>query len=100
MNKNLPKVYVQKQSKIINNNKKFYYTNGINNTYYDDYIVKMNVIKKLNIIFNKYAYKYNLLIKTKDGESNEIIILKTKDYLLTIENKVIMINNILDVKEI
>ena len=99
MDNKLPRIYVQKQNKKINNNKEFFYGNGksevVNNK--DN---KVNVIKKLNLIFSKYAYKYNLLIKTANGESKEIVILKTKDCLLTIDNKAILIDSIIDVTEL
>lgn len=99
MDNKLPRIYVKKQNKKINNNKEFFYGNGksevVNNK--DN---KVNVIKKLNSIFSKYAYKYDLLIKTEKGETKETIILKTRDYLLTIDNKMITIDSIIDVTEL
>ena len=99
LNNKLPKVYVQKQNKVIKNNKEYFYGSG-KNIINDDFSNKVKVIKKLNLIFSRYAYKYDLLIKTKDYESKEVIILKTKDYLLTINNKMIPIEFIIDVDEV
>ena len=98
MDNKLPKIYVQKQSNKINNNREFFY--GNEKGLILDNRNKANVIRKLNLIFSKYAYKYNLLIKTNNGESKETIILKTRDYLLTINNKMIPIDSINDVEEI
>ena len=91
--KKLPKVYKNEINKIINNNK-------------DKCLVttENKVIKKENIneisldeIFNGIGYSYNipLNIKTKNKEYNTSLVAKTNNNVITIDNDIIPINEII-----
>lgn len=91
--KKLPKVYKNEINKIINNNK-------------DKCLVttENKVIKKENIneislddIFNGIGYSYNipLNIKTKTKEYNTSLVAKTNNNVITIDNDIIPINEII-----
>lgn len=85
----LPDVYANKIEKIINNNDRYYHKekeeikkdiSSIRN-YFDD---------------NGYANKLNVIITTKEGKSNERLILCRRDYVININNKKIYFDEILD----
>lgn len=62
----------------------------------------INVNDKINRIFNNrsFFYKENVEIKTKNNTSIKKIIGKTKDYLITMNNELIPIKDIEDIKKI
>lgn len=103
--KKIPKIYVNKIEKNIDNNKKVYCSfyddseNIISNEEEIDYFKLQN---KINELFrsNDFIYKKKFLIKTKINESEYTIISKSYDYLLTIEGNKIMIKDIIDIKSI
>ncbi len=107
MNKKLPKVYVNKQEKKIDNNKETFYsekekTHNLNNISLESSNEKVNEIiikKKINDIFtsSNFIYKTKVLIKTDEWEKEEFIIAKSNNSLLTIENKLIPICLIKDI---
>jgi hypothetical protein len=101
--KKIPKIYVNKIEKNIDNNKKMYCS------FYDDNkkIIKNNeeidyfkLQNKINELFrsNDFIYKKKFLIKTNTNELEYTIISKSYDYLLTIEGNKIMIKDIIDIK--
>ncbi|MBQ3142809.1 MAG: hypothetical protein IJB82_04810 [Bacilli bacterium] len=107
MNKKLPKVYVKKQeNKILNNKETFYSKNeeiNLNSLESSTEITNELIIrKKISDIFSspKFIYKTKVLIKTLDDEKEETIIAKTNNSLLTIENKIIPICIIKDIKPV
>ena len=59
----------------------------------------LNINQKINNIFNsnKYVYKADVVITTKDGKVVKKIIGQNKTHLITIENELIPISNILDI---
>ena len=107
MNKKLPKVFQNKIDKDISNNNKFYYSANndekINETKEEtkSKIIKPNNInKKINEIFSSpsYVYKAKVEITTKDSTITTKIIGRNKSYLITMDNKTIPINDIVDIK--
>ena len=104
MNK-LPKVYVNKiSSKSVNNEEVFYSKKGKSVSKTLDSSSAVNnllVQKKINDIFNSpnFVYKVNVILTLKDGKREETLIAKTNDGVLTIDNKVIRIKDILGIIE-
>lgn len=108
MNNNLPKVFQNRIEKKITNNKKAYYSNNKENIIKNDTIkdnknieFSKNINKKINDIFKStnYVYKANVEIKTKTNTINTRIIGRNKKYLITFENEVIPIEDIIDIKK-
>lgn len=100
MKKEIPKIFINKISKI-NNNKEVYYSYKDNNI---DNIESKNISiydmrNKIDELFRArdFIYKKKFHIKTKYGENDYIIISKSYDYLLTIDGEKIYIENILDI---
>ena len=107
MNKKLPKVYVNNQKKKIDNNKETFYSkeadiviNGLDSS--SEMIDELIIKKRISDIFSspKFIYKTKVLIRTDEEEREEIIIAKTNNSLLTLENKIIPICIIRDIKEV
>ena len=94
MNK-LPKVYANTNLNNIKNNETIYYdknkTTDIQNIEY-----------KINELFrsSKYVYKINVRITTTKSINTYKIIGKVNNYLITIDNEKIPINEILDIEEV
>lgn len=107
MDKKLPKVFQNKIDKDISNNDKFYYSankeesNNETKAETKSKIIKPNNInKKINEIFSSpsYVYKANVEVTTKDSTITTKIIGRNKSYLITMDNKTIPINDIVDIK--
>lgn len=58
------------------------------------------IYQKLNTIFNstKYVYKADVVIKTKDGTLTKKIIGKNQNHLITIDNELIPLSDIIDIE--
>ncbi len=106
MEKKLPKVYVNKVDKKFNNNEKVYYkkeehttTEEVSKTPIPNSIVEENIHQKIRKIFNSnnYIYKIDVVIKLKDKEVEKRIIGKNTNYLITYENELISIADIIDI---
>ncbi|MDD2518662.1 MAG: hypothetical protein PHI05_01445 [Bacilli bacterium] len=104
MNKKLPKVFVNKVDKVLTNNEKVSYGLSENRNFETTkkpIIQKnnMDVNQKINAIFNSpgYVYKANVAIKLNNGIINRQIIGKNNTHIITIENELIPINEILDI---
>lgn len=106
MEKKLPKVFANKIDKEITNNERVFYDkvkeeveidNEEKNTR-NNY--ELNISQKINKIFNspKYVYKANVDITTKDGIISKKIIGRNKNQIITMENELININDIIDIK--
>ena len=98
--KDLPKVFqnnVNKQFK--NNNSVFYSRNAITE---DEVKESKNILQKINDIFSSpnYVYKANVEITLKDKKITKRIIGRNKNYIITMDNMLIPINDILDIKSI
>lgn len=107
MNKKLPNVFANK--KILNNisnNKESYYGKETSNTKnidkIDDNIRQIIVKKKISDLFNSknFLYKVNVIITTKEGDKEEVLIAMGKGTVLTIKNEIINISDILDIKTV
>lgn len=104
MDKKLPKVYANNIDRSIENNKKVFYsakeleqkeernskTNGFQ---------EKNVSQKINEIFNspKYVYKIKVEITRRNGTEIKQIVGKNAMNLITMENELIPISDILDI---
>lgn len=102
MKKDLPKVYANKiERKLCNNSKSFCLSKDhveIEETKKE----KINITKKIKDIFNShnYIYKIEVEIETINGKYIKKVIGKNKDNLITIENELIPIKEIIDIKKI
>lgn len=100
MKKEIPKIFVNKINNKIDNNKEVYYSyldksdNNIINE-----LNEYDLQRKIDNLFRTrdFIYKKKFHIKTKYEENDYYIISKSYDYLLTIDGKRIMINDIIDI---
>lgn len=95
MNKK-PKVFANKIDKKINNNETYYKTD-------QEKVIdfpKGDINKKIKDIFNSssYLYRANVVIKLKNGEVTKKIIGKNNNHLITIDNELIPVEDILDIR--
>lgn len=92
----LPKVYQNNNINLDNHDQTIYYSK--------DKVLKnnSNVKDKIANIFNRrsYIYKINVEIEDNDKTYSTTIIGKTDRYLITINNELIPINNIKDIKKL
>ena len=98
--KDLPKVFHNKINKKIENNRKVFYSN---NNYNDNTITDTRtVLQKINEIFSSpnYVYKANVEITLKDKKVTKRIIGRNKNYIITMDNDLIPITDIIDIKSI
>ena len=98
--KDLPKVFHNKIDKKFDNNRCVFYSNNS----YEDNVVKDNktVIQKINEIFSSpnYVYKANVEIILKDKKVTKRIIGRNKNYIITKDNELIPVTDIIDIKSI
>ena len=96
--KELPKVFHNKIDKKFDNNRSVFYSN--NN--YEENEVKdgRSVLQKINDIFSSpnYVYKANVEITLKDKKITKRIIGRNKNYIITMDNDLIPITDIVDIK--
>lgn len=92
---NKPKVF-HNTNKTFNNNENVYYGKD------DSNIDGKTIYQKINDIFSSpnYIYKANVEITLKDGIITKRIIGRNKEYLITMDNKLIKIGDIIDIKSI
>ncbi len=95
MKKELPKVFKNNINKNLNNNKKFFYGNGTIEEKRDT----RSVVQKINDIFSapNYVYKANVDIILKDKTITKKIIGRNKEYIITMDNDLIPIKDIIDI---
>lgn len=98
--KKLPKIYQGEFNKKIINNKKICYVENINDAP-EERSTKNNVKDMLNEIFSGIGYSYNIpvIIKTTNQEYITSLIAKTKNNVITLDNEVIPISNIISIKK-
>lgn len=91
--KKLPKIYQLDNQRIKVNNKKQCIV-GVDADIYEGY--NSNLIDE---IFSGLGYSFNVLlkIKTKEGEKITSLIGKTKDAIITIDNEIIPMSEILSI---
>lgn len=95
--KDLPKVFHNRLDKKFNNNESIYYSDR---DVKDDTIDNRTVLQKINDIFASpnYVYKANVEITLKDKKINKRIIGRNANYLITMDNNLIPITDIIDIK--
>lgn len=108
MEKKLPNVYVNNSARQLkSNNKNLFYSldqmldNSSLSIEPKNAIKQISVRKKISDIFSssKFIYKIKVLIETKsEGSIKEVIISKEEDGILTLSNKKIKYEDIIDIK--
>lgn len=112
MDKKLPGIFANKIDKKLHNNENVYYSSSRNieevkespkkQTQLDKTIVAkpLNINQKINNIFNsnKYVYKADVNITTKEGTVVKKIIGQNKTHLITMDNELISISDIVDIE--
>ena len=101
MNMNLPKVFANDNLKDIKNNETVFFNKEnkiINNNTKENY----NIEYKINSIFKspKFVYKIDVKITTLTNTDIYKIIGKNNNNLITLDNKLIPISNIIDIEEL
>lgn len=105
MNDKIPKIYKNKIDKLRTKvQKDFYYhsDNEINNrAITPSKISRSELLDKINAIFKRpdFVYQADVIIMYKTGENKHKKIVGLKEnYLITIDNEKIMLDDILDIK--
>ncbi|HIS90393.1 MAG TPA: hypothetical protein IAC20_01880 [Candidatus Faecisoma merdavium] len=102
MEKKLPKVFANKIDKELNNNETVYYNKNEERKIEekDPLTSVLTVNQKINQIFSsaRYVYKADVIITTKNGKVNKRIIGRNRNELITMDNEVINVNDILDIE--
>lgn len=101
MEKKIPKVFANKIDRKIENNDTYSYTrNNENFIEANDKQDNLDINSKINNIFKSsgYIYKADVSIRLKDNTIEKRIIGKKNGYLITMDNELININDILDIK--
>ena len=100
MEKKLPKVFANKIDKDISNNERVYYEK---NERIEEPVKKqdfgLSINQKINKIFSssRYVYKADVDITTKEGKRTVKIIGRNKNELITMDNELIKISDIIDI---
>ena len=114
MDKKLPGIFANKIDKKLHNNENVYYSSSRSAEVDDLSQVtevsskddkkssspSLNINQKINNIFNsnKYVYKADVSITTKEGKVIKKIIGQNKTHLITMENELIPISDIIDIE--
>lgn len=101
MEKKLPGVFPGKVSRNAGNNKKLTYVGKERETMVSENFTGGNINQKINQIFNasNYVYKADVVIKLKGGNTlNKRIIGKNNIHLITMDNELIPITDIIDIE--
>lgn len=110
MEKKLPKVFANKIDKTLDNNRNVFYSSkdeelDLRSSETDDRNVRafdsngQNINQKINSIFSstKYVYKADVDIVTRNGRISKRVIGKNSTHLITIDNELIPITDIIDI---
>lgn len=96
------KVFANEINKKINNNEKIYYSNLNTKEEVKETknIYTKNIYQKINDIFNSrsYIYKADVVLTTKNGTYTKRLVGKNSNYLITVDNELIPIVDVLDIK--
>lgn len=94
--KELPKVFHNNENKKFKNNEEFFYSNE---RVLEENIDTKNVLQKINDIFSSpnYVYKANVKIVLKDKTVSKRIIGRNKNYIITMDNELIPITDIVNI---
>lgn len=101
MKEKLPKVFANSFSKQISNNEKVYHVRKEISVPIENKPLPLeNINNKINALFksSKYVYKLDVEITTTNGISKKRIIGKNKNNLITLDNELIAIKDIIDIK--
>lgn len=95
--KELPKVFQNSINKDFKNNDNVFYSSERSK---EENIGARNVLQKINDIFSSpsYVYKANVEIVLKDKTINKRIIGRNKNYIITMDNELIPVTDIIDIK--
>jgi len=96
----LPNIYKNDLTRKSDNNEELFYSfDNIENK--EEIKEEKNILQKINSIFtsSNYIYKADVEIKLKDKIVNKRVIGKNKTHLITIDNELIPISDILDIKK-
>ncbi len=108
MNKKLPGVFVNSAQKPLGNNERVSYSSGdeklTEETQENSKVVsnEKNINQKINDIFNSsnYVYKADVEVKMRDKNVTARIVGRNSTHLITIENELIPISDVVDIKRI
>ena len=94
---NLPNVFQNKNINNTNNSQEYFY--GIEKNKIPSR--KTDINSKIKQLFQSpnYVYKIDVIITTKHSTIERTIIGKSRNYLITIDNETININDIIDINE-
>ena len=101
MKDKLPKVFANPFSKQVSNNERVYHVKENDFKKEEKKNVTIETVNsKVNSLFksSKYVYKIDVEITTADGILKKRIIGKNKNNLITLDNEMIAINDIIDIK--
>lgn len=103
MKKELPGLFANKINKPLNNNEKVAVTKNEEREVVEErkpISSEKNVLEKIKEIFDspRYVYKADVKITLKDKTITKKIVGKTQTHLLTLENELIPIQDIVDIK--
>lgn len=100
--KKLPKIYKNSINKQINNNKNYCYINKDNVNEFVKEKTPSNIEETLSSIFKSTGYPYNIkvYIKTSNKEYNTYLVSRTNKTITTLDNDLIKINEIIELKKI
>lgn len=96
---NLPNVFQNRNIGNINNDQEIFY--GNKETIPTKPIKKIDINQKIKQLFQSknYVYKLNVSITTDTNTFDSVIIGKSNNNLITIDNELIPIKNIIDINE-
>lgn len=100
--KELPKVFHNEVNKTFNNNRNVYYSQNKYEDIKETPKDNKTVYQKINEIFSSpnYVYKANVEIILKDKTIVKRIIGRNKNYIITMDNMLISIDDIIDIKSV
>lgn len=110
MEKKLPKVFANKIDKQLENNKNVFYSKSEDDIMRTSDIVGEqvqsfgvrgeNINQKINSIFSspRYVYKADVDIVMKNGTFSKRVVGRNSTHLITIDNELISIGDIIDIK--
>ena len=98
--KDLPKVFQNNVNKEFKNNNNVFYSR--NSAIQNEVKDSKTILQKINDIFSSpnYVYKANVEITLKDKKITKRIIGRNKNYIITMDNMLIPITDIVDIKSI
>lgn len=102
MDKKIPKVFANKVDSDGNNEKVYHSNNKAieDKNEVSKFTFEKNINQKINDIFNSssYVYKADVLIKLKDESVSKRIVGRNSTHLITMDNELIPISDIIDIK--